>query len=272
MVRARTLLCLKCDPRMLLLNSPTFDTTKDVPSSVQAMKWADFGSLIILPKASVQGGSRGNEWNVLVELAHEVVRAARSARGHGTGPHHSAGDTKATVDTVVATMGKIHIRRGTCATRGPVEAVLRSSDQSQGGAILVGRVDLGVRGAMFDGVPVARRSRGARATSGRRRRGGTKIYARGGIAYGGVQRHVCVPSVGCAEVEVRGHARGERTGRCHGTEIRRRGRRREGLSGGPYTVAVDSEGGEVEGESRGVLCRTRVGGREDKGMGVVGDS
>jgi hypothetical protein len=43
-----TLLCLKWDPRMLLLNSPTLDTTKEVPSSVQAIKWADLGSLIIL--------------------------------------------------------------------------------------------------------------------------------------------------------------------------------------------------------------------------------
>jgi len=33
---------------MLLLNSPTLETTKDVPSSVQAMKCADLGSLIIL--------------------------------------------------------------------------------------------------------------------------------------------------------------------------------------------------------------------------------
>lgn len=43
-----TLLCLKWEPRMLLLNSPTLETTKEVPSSVHAMKCADFGSLIIL--------------------------------------------------------------------------------------------------------------------------------------------------------------------------------------------------------------------------------
>ena len=43
-----TLLCLKWDPKMLRLNSPTFETTNDVPSSVQAMNCADFGSLIIL--------------------------------------------------------------------------------------------------------------------------------------------------------------------------------------------------------------------------------
>jgi hypothetical protein len=35
--RKLTLLCLKCDPRMLRLNSPTFDTTNEVPSSVQDM-------------------------------------------------------------------------------------------------------------------------------------------------------------------------------------------------------------------------------------------
>lgn len=46
---ARTLLCLKWLPRMLRLNSPTFDTTNDVPSSVHAIKCADLGSEIILP-------------------------------------------------------------------------------------------------------------------------------------------------------------------------------------------------------------------------------
>ena len=35
---------------MLLLNSPTLETTKEVPSSVHAMKCVDFGSLIILVK------------------------------------------------------------------------------------------------------------------------------------------------------------------------------------------------------------------------------
>lgn len=33
---------------MLLLNSPTLETTKEVPRSVQEIKWVDFGSLIIL--------------------------------------------------------------------------------------------------------------------------------------------------------------------------------------------------------------------------------
>jgi hypothetical protein len=33
---------------MLLLNSPTLDTTKEVPNSVHAINWVDFGSLIIL--------------------------------------------------------------------------------------------------------------------------------------------------------------------------------------------------------------------------------
>ena len=45
---ALTLLCLKWDPRMVLLNSATFETTKLVPSSVQLINWADFGSIIIL--------------------------------------------------------------------------------------------------------------------------------------------------------------------------------------------------------------------------------
>jgi len=43
-----TLLCLKWDPRMVLLNSPILETTKDVPRSVQIINWAAFGSLIIL--------------------------------------------------------------------------------------------------------------------------------------------------------------------------------------------------------------------------------
>ena len=59
------MLCLKCEPRIVRLNSPTLDTTKLragrhltvhtrgthtylVPSSVQLMNCADFGSLIIL--------------------------------------------------------------------------------------------------------------------------------------------------------------------------------------------------------------------------------
>ena len=33
---------------MLLLNSPTLDTTNDVPSSVHEMNWPDLESLIIL--------------------------------------------------------------------------------------------------------------------------------------------------------------------------------------------------------------------------------
>lgn len=33
-----TLLCLKWEPRILLLNSPTLETTKEVPSSVHAIK------------------------------------------------------------------------------------------------------------------------------------------------------------------------------------------------------------------------------------------
>lgn len=49
---ALTLLCLKWEPRMLRLNSPTLETTKDVPSSVHEMKCEDFGSLIILIKRS----------------------------------------------------------------------------------------------------------------------------------------------------------------------------------------------------------------------------
>jgi len=43
-----TLLCLKWDPRMVLLNSPILETTKDVPRSVQIINRAAFGSLIIL--------------------------------------------------------------------------------------------------------------------------------------------------------------------------------------------------------------------------------
>ena len=35
---------------MVLLNSATLETTKLVPSSVQLMNWADFGSIIILGK------------------------------------------------------------------------------------------------------------------------------------------------------------------------------------------------------------------------------
>jgi len=45
---ALTLLCLKWDPRIVLLNSATLETTKLVPSSVQLINWADFGSIIIL--------------------------------------------------------------------------------------------------------------------------------------------------------------------------------------------------------------------------------
>ena len=45
---ALTLLCLKWDPRIVLLNSETLETTKLVPSSVQLINWADFGSIIIL--------------------------------------------------------------------------------------------------------------------------------------------------------------------------------------------------------------------------------
>ena len=47
---ALTLLCLKCDPRIVLLNSATLETTKLVPSSVQLINWADFGSIIILER------------------------------------------------------------------------------------------------------------------------------------------------------------------------------------------------------------------------------
>ena len=43
-----TLLCLKWDPKIVLLNSATLETTKLVPSSVQLINWADFGSIIIL--------------------------------------------------------------------------------------------------------------------------------------------------------------------------------------------------------------------------------
>lgn len=43
-----TLLCLKCEPKMLRLNSPTFETTKLVPSSVQEINREEAGSLIIL--------------------------------------------------------------------------------------------------------------------------------------------------------------------------------------------------------------------------------
>ena len=53
---ARTLLCLKCPPRMLRLNSPTLDTTKDVPSSVHAMNCVDLGSLIILQRGRGKQG------------------------------------------------------------------------------------------------------------------------------------------------------------------------------------------------------------------------
>lgn len=54
-----TLLCLKWEPRMLLLNSPTLETTKEVPSSVHAIKCADFESLIIL--SCEEGQGRGEE-------------------------------------------------------------------------------------------------------------------------------------------------------------------------------------------------------------------
>lgn len=39
---------------MLLLNSPTLETTKEVPSSVHAMKCVDLGSLIILSRKKVR--------------------------------------------------------------------------------------------------------------------------------------------------------------------------------------------------------------------------
>ena len=44
----QTLLCLKWEPKMLRLNSPTLETTKEVPRSVQAIKCDDLGSFIIL--------------------------------------------------------------------------------------------------------------------------------------------------------------------------------------------------------------------------------
>ena len=47
-----TLLCLKWDPRIVLLNSATLETTKLVPSSVQLINWADFGSIIILVRVA----------------------------------------------------------------------------------------------------------------------------------------------------------------------------------------------------------------------------
>lgn len=43
---------------MLLLNSPTLETTKEVPCSVQAMKCVDFGSLIILGRDGVSCGQK----------------------------------------------------------------------------------------------------------------------------------------------------------------------------------------------------------------------
>lgn len=42
------MLCLKWEPRIVRLNSATFDTTKLVPNSVQLINWVDFVSLIIL--------------------------------------------------------------------------------------------------------------------------------------------------------------------------------------------------------------------------------
>ena len=56
--RALTLLCLKWDPRIVLLNSATLETTKLVPSSVQLINWADFGSMIILGRGAQNLGQR----------------------------------------------------------------------------------------------------------------------------------------------------------------------------------------------------------------------
>ena len=42
------LLCLKWDPRIVRENSPTLETTKDVPSDVHEMNGVLFGSEIIL--------------------------------------------------------------------------------------------------------------------------------------------------------------------------------------------------------------------------------
>lgn len=41
---------------MVLLNSATLDTTKLVPSSVQLINWADFGSIIILGQNAQNAG------------------------------------------------------------------------------------------------------------------------------------------------------------------------------------------------------------------------
>ena len=71
-----TLLCLKWEPRIVRLNSPTLETTKLakgfgprdnindnekshlVPRSVQLINWDDFGSLIILCAYVIQVSSR----------------------------------------------------------------------------------------------------------------------------------------------------------------------------------------------------------------------
>lgn len=43
-----TLLCLKWEPRIVLLNSPILETVKDMPVSFQTINLAAFGSSIIL--------------------------------------------------------------------------------------------------------------------------------------------------------------------------------------------------------------------------------
>lgn len=82
---ARTLLCLKCPPRMLRLNSPTLDTTKDVPSSVHAMNCVDLGSLIILQRGRGKQGRthERREKKTARQMRRDRRQACPLERRHG---------------------------------------------------------------------------------------------------------------------------------------------------------------------------------------------
>jgi len=62
---------------MVLLNSATLETTKLVPSSVQLINWADFGSMIILGHDSQNPWCYAEERGLLVELGDKVVGGDR---------------------------------------------------------------------------------------------------------------------------------------------------------------------------------------------------